>query len=29
MDQDVYQPPRNTREEVIAALRELTGVEKP
>jgi hypothetical protein len=29
MDQDAYQPPRNTREEVIAALRELTGVEKP
>jgi uncharacterized protein len=28
MDQDAYQPPRNTREEVIAALRELTGVEK-
>ena len=29
MDQDAYQPPRNTREEVIAALRELMGVEKP
>ena len=29
MDQDAYQPPRNTKEEVIAALRELTGLEKP
>jgi len=29
MDQDAYQPPRNTREEVIAALRELMGVDKP
>jgi hypothetical protein len=29
MDQDAYQPPRNTRDEVIAALRELMGVEKP
>jgi len=29
MDQDAYQPPRNSREEVIAVLRELTGVEKP
>jgi ankyrin repeat protein len=29
MDQDVYQPPRNTKEEVIAALRELMGDRKP
>ena len=29
MDQDAYQPPRNSREEVIAALRELTGGGKP
>jgi ankyrin repeat protein len=29
MDQDAYQPPRNTREEVIAALRDLMGVDKP
>jgi len=27
MDQDAYKPPRNTKEEVIAALRELAGLE--
>jgi hypothetical protein len=27
MDQDAYKPPRNTKEEVIAALRELVGLE--
>jgi hypothetical protein len=27
MDQDAYQPPRNTKEEVVAALRQLMGLE--